>query len=86
MIGRGTLGLMAMFMAGGRQQPCSDDRPQAHSTAQRTDLAEADAIILAHEGKINGVSPSLTALEAFTMADLALIASELTAAKSSTCL
>ena len=48
------------------------------SWTARSDLAQADAIILAHEGKINGISPPLTALEAFTMADLALIASELT--------
>lgn len=48
------------------------------SWTARSDLAEADAIVLAHEGQIDGVSPPLTALEAFTMADLAQMASELT--------
>lgn len=48
------------------------------SWTARADLALADAAILAHEGKPDGVTPALTALEAFTMADLAAIASELT--------
>lgn len=48
------------------------------SWTARADLAEADAAILAEEGKLNGISPALTALEAFTMADLATIASEVT--------
>lgn len=48
------------------------------SWTARADLALADAAILAHAGKFDGVTPALTALEAFTMADLAAIASELT--------
>lgn len=47
------------------------------SWTARADLAEADAIILTDEGKLDGVTPPLTAPEAFTMADLAAIASEL---------
>lgn len=48
------------------------------SWTARADLAEADAAILAGEGRFDGVSPPLTAPEAFTMADLAAIASEIT--------
>lgn len=48
------------------------------SWTSRADLAEADAILLAEEGRLNGITPPLTAPEAFTMADLAAIASELT--------
>lgn len=48
------------------------------SWTARADLAEADAILLAEEGRLDGVSPPLTAPEAFTMADLAAVASELT--------
>ena len=48
------------------------------SWTARADLAEADAIVLADEGRLDGVSPPLTAPEAFTMADLAAITSELT--------
>ena len=48
------------------------------SWTARADLAEADAIILADEGRLDGITPPLTAPEAFTMADLAAIASELT--------
>ena len=44
----------------------------------RADLAEADAVLLAEEGRLDGITPPLTAAEAFTMADLAEIASELT--------
>lgn len=44
----------------------------------RADLAEADAAILAGEGRFDGVSSPLTAPEAFTMADLAAVASEIT--------
>jgi len=44
----------------------------------RADLAEADAILLAEEGRLDGITPPLTAPEAFTLADLAAIASELT--------
>ncbi len=47
------------------------------SWTARADLAEADAIVLA-DGRLDGVTPALTALEALTMADLAAIASELT--------
>ena len=48
------------------------------SWTARADLAEADAILLAEEGRLDGPTPPLTAPEAFTMADLAAIASELT--------
>ena len=43
----------------------------------RADLAEADAVLLAGEKPLDGITPPLTALEAFTMADLAAVASEL---------
>ena len=42
------------------------------------DLAEADAIVLTEEGGLDGITPPLTAPEAFDMADLATIASEIT--------
>ena len=48
------------------------------SWTARADLAEADAVLLAEEGRLDGITPPLTAPEAFTMADLAAIASELT--------
>ncbi len=48
------------------------------SWTARNDLAEADAILLAQEGRLDGVTPPLTAPEAFTMAELAAVASELT--------
>ena len=48
------------------------------SWTARNDLAEADAILLAHEGRLDGITPPLTAPEAFTMAGLAAVASELT--------
>ena len=48
------------------------------SWTARADLAEADAILLAEEGRLGGITPPLTAPEAFTMADLAAVASELT--------
>lgn len=44
----------------------------------RAELAEADAIVLADEGRLDGITPPLTATEAFTMAELAVIASEVT--------
>jgi NAD(P)H dehydrogenase (quinone) len=47
------------------------------SWTARADLAEADAIVLAEEGCLDGVTPPLTAPEAVTMADVAVIASEL---------
>jgi len=53
-----------------------EDGPVSWTT--RADLAEADALILAEEGRLNGITPPLTAPEAFTFADLATIASELT--------
>ena len=53
-----------------------EDGPVSWTT--RADLAEADARILADEGRYDGLTPPLTALEAFTFADLAAIASELT--------
>lgn len=53
-----------------------EDGPVSWTT--RADLAEADAIVLAEEGRLNGITPPLTALEAFTLADLAVIASERT--------
>ncbi|WP_435015799.1 NAD(P)H-binding protein [Tundrisphaera sp. TA3] len=48
------------------------------SWTARADLAEADAAVLDEEGSLDGISPPLTGPEAFTMADLAEIASELT--------
>ena len=53
-----------------------EDGPVSWTT--RADLAEADARILADEGRFDGLTPPLTALAAFTFADLAAIASELT--------
>ena len=47
------------------------------SWTARADFAEADAILLAREGRLDGITPPSTAPEAFTMADLAAIASEL---------
>ena len=70
LIGRG-------FEAGEIRAP--EDGPV--SWTARADLAEADAVVLAEEGRLDGVSPPLTAPEAFTMADLAAIASELTGRK-----
>jgi len=67
LIGRG-------FDAGEIRAP--EDGPV--SWTARADLAEADAIVLAEEGCLDGITPPLTALEAFTMADLADIASGLT--------
>lgn len=67
LIGRG-------FEAGEIRAP--EDGPV--SWTARADLAQADAVVLALEGRLNGVSPPLTAMEAFTMADLAAIASEAT--------
>ena len=43
----------------------------------RADLAEADAVLLAEEGRFDGPTPPLTASEALTMTDLAAIASAL---------
>ena len=48
------------------------------SWTARADLAEADAVILADEGRFDGPTPPLTAPEAFTFADLAAVASEIT--------
>ena len=53
-----------------------EDGPVSWTT--RADLAEADAILLAEEERLDGITPPLTAPEAFTMADLAATASELT--------
>lgn len=47
------------------------------SWTDRDDLAQADAAVLAGDGRFDGITPPLTALEAFTMADLAAIGSEL---------
>ena len=44
----------------------------------RDDLAEADAVLLADEDRLDGGTPPLTAREATTMAELAVIASEVT--------
>ena len=52
-----------------------EDGPVSWTT--RADLAAADAIVLAEDGRLDGVSPPLTAPEAFTLADLAAMASEL---------
>ena len=48
------------------------------SWTARADLAEGDAILLAREGRLDGITPPLTAPEAFTMAELAAVASEIT--------
>ena len=48
------------------------------SWTARADLAEADAAVLAEEGRLDGITPPLTAPEALTMTDIAAIASELT--------
>ena len=52
-----------------------EDGPVSWTT--RADLAEADALLLAQEGRLDGITPPLTALEAFTMDDVAAIASEI---------
>lgn len=44
----------------------------------RSDLAEADAVILASAGECDGITPPLAATQALTMADIARIASEVT--------
>jgi uncharacterized protein YbjT (DUF2867 family) len=67
LIGRG-------FEAGEIRAP--EDGPV--SWTARADLAEADAVVLAEEGRLDGITPPLTALEALTMSDLAAIGSELT--------
>ncbi len=67
LIGRG-------FEAGELRTP--EDGPV--SWTARADLAEADAILLAQEKQLDGITPPLTAPEAFTMADLAAVASEIT--------
>ena len=46
------------------------------SWTARDDLAEADAIILVENGRLAGITPPLTAIDAVTMADVAAIASE----------
>ncbi len=46
------------------------------SWTARTDLAEADAAILASDGDWEGITPPLTAMEAVTMAEIAAMASE----------
>ena len=48
------------------------------SWTARADLAEADAVLLVEAGRLDGVTPPLTAAAAVTMADLAAVASELT--------
>ncbi|GAA4495966.1 SDR family oxidoreductase [Gluconacetobacter tumulicola] len=48
------------------------------SWTARGDLAEADGAILATKGGWDGITPSLTAGEAITMAEIAVIASEVT--------
>ena len=48
------------------------------SWTARADLAEANAIILADDGRYDGLTPPLTAGEAVTMKDVAEMASELT--------
>ncbi len=67
LVGRG-------FEAGEIRAP--EDGPV--SWTARADLAEADAIVLAEDGRLDGITPPLTSPEALTMADLAAIASELT--------
>jgi NAD(P)H dehydrogenase (quinone) len=50
----------------------------AVSWTAHADLAEAAAIALADEGRLDGLTPPLTAAEALDLADIAAIASELT--------
>ncbi|MGI4870560.1 MAG: SDR family oxidoreductase [Janthinobacterium lividum] len=52
-----------------------EDGPVSWTT--RADLAEANAAVLAEEGSFDGNTPPLVAPEAFTLAELAAIASEL---------
>lgn len=47
------------------------------SWTARADLADADAAILADEGRWDGITPPLTAGEAVTMAEIAAIASDI---------
>ena len=51
-----------------------EDGPVSWTT--RADLAEADALILTQEGRFEGATPPLTALEAVTLDEVAAIASE----------
>jgi len=51
-----------------------EDGPVSWTT--RADLAEADALILAQEGRFEGITPPLTALAAVTLDEVAAIASE----------
>ncbi len=53
-----------------------EDGPVSWTT--HADLAEATAIILANEGRFEGITPPLTSSAALDLADLADIASELT--------
>ncbi len=53
-----------------------EDGPVSWTT--RADLAEADSAILCEEGSFEGLTPPLTAPEAFTISELAVVASELT--------
>ena len=48
------------------------------SWTARADLAEGDAAVLAGQTQFDGISPPLTATTAITMAELAVIASEVT--------
>jgi len=48
------------------------------SWTDRADLAEAAAVLLADEGRYDGPTPPLTAADAYTYAELAALASELT--------
>ena len=52
-----------------------EDGPVSWTT--RADLAAVDALVLAEEGRLAGITAPLTAPEAFTLAELAAIASEL---------
>ena len=52
-----------------------EDGPVSWTT--RADLAEADARIMAQDGLYDGLTPPLVAAEAYTLAELAVIASEL---------
>ena len=48
------------------------------SWTSRADLAEADALVLAGAGRFDAVTPPLTAAQAVTMSDIAIMASEVT--------
>lgn len=67
-----------MVGAGLRQGELRTPEDGPVSWTARSDLAEADAAILASDGAWDGITPPLTAAQAITMAELAALASEVT--------